>query len=137
MRSSAEPSSRAPAIAATALLLLFAVSTADEDTLLAHEEDKKEREADTVDAKPLTPPVEFAHFRTLRRQWGRAVSVLPRTTRVGWLGSGDLAAAFVRTLLAKGYNVTAGDRCFGLPGVGLRCAWGSADNLVALEKRTY
>ena len=57
----------------------------------------------------------FEYFSSLRNKWGRSVSVLPKTTRVGWIGASDLGTSFVRTIVEAGYNVTVADRCSAAP----------------------
>ena len=114
--------------AAALLLPLLIVLThlqtaaADEDTLeLAVGEDIRERgsvrtKADEMKQNsPLSQPPSFEYFSVLRRNWGRAVSVLPKTTRVGWIGGSDLGMSFVRAIAKAGYNVTVADRCFVAP----------------------
>ena len=82
---------------------------ADEDVKLAKAEDIVDSPRDRQ--LPLSKPIQFEYFSSLRRKWGRSVSVLPRTTRVGWIGSSDLGVTFVRAIAQAGYNVTVADRC--------------------------
>jgi hypothetical protein len=83
---------------------------ADEDVTLANAEDIV-APPQRPDGGLLSKPIQFEYFSSLRRKWGRSVSVLPRTTRVGWIGSSDLGTACVRAIVQAGYNVTVADRC--------------------------